>query len=342
MMNTTTLHQEEATADRLLHMLPLNATDAARLVLECAEELGTRIRGLQHAELLVLLRKTMREGVAALAAAERTVSFAEAACKSIEARTNRRPSTRRDLRHFVRRMLKVDGAAEYPLRKMTTADCRRILNSAFGSSPSSYRKGRAILHSIFSFGIRQEWTDDNPVQRIDSPAVQEKAIAPLSLSQTRKLQNITDKVQHRAMRLSVHLMLYCGLRPTEVQRLSPDDINWTERTIFIRPENSKTGGGRFVPLRCRHLLQKEDCCIPRNWVSRWRALRHAAGFRKNWMPDACRHTFASYHAAHFRNLSTLQLEMGHRDTSLLRSRYVSAVPPKQAKLFWTPARPSVS
>ena len=231
-------------------------------------------------------------------------------------------------------MLKVDNVAELPLRKMTTKDCRHILREAFGNSPSSLRKGRAILHSIFAFGIRLEWADENPVSRIDSPIVHEKSIAPLSLPQTRKLQAVAGHVQHRSMKLSLHLMLYCGLRPTEVQRLSTGDINWAERLIFIRPETSKTGGGRYVPLRCRNLLKKEDCYIPRNWISRWRALRRAAGFGKNWIPDTCRHTFASYHAAYFRNLSELQLEMGHRDTFLLRSRYVSAVLPEHAKLFW--------
>ena len=39
--------------------------------------------------------------------------------------------------------------------------------------------------------------------------------------------------------------------------------------------------------------------------------------------DVCRHTFASYHAAYLRNLPELQLEMGHRDASLLMTRYMA-------------------
>lgn len=334
-MNT---QDEEQTAGRLLKRLELSATDAARLILECTEELGERAQGLRPVELLQLLRRTLREGAQAIAAMEQTVTFEEAAVRSIEARADRRPTTRRDLRHYVRRMLRVEGVAALPLRKMTTKDCRNILEQAFGNSLCSLRKGRAILHSIFTYGMRREWVDNNPVKRIDCPSVREKSIQPLTLEQTKKLQEATTLQSHRSMKLSLHLMLYCGLRPTEVQRLSTQDIDWEQRQVFIRPDTAKTGGGRFVPLRCHHLLKREDCCIPRNWTLRWRNLRRAAGFRRNWAPDSCRHTFASYHAAHFRNLGILQLEMGHRDTSLLRARYISAVSTGDARVFWEKSR----
>ena len=54
---------------------------------------------------------------------------------------------------------------------------------------------------------------------------------------------------------------------------------------------------------------------------------------RHWVPDVCRHTFATYHAAMFRNLPELQLEMGHRDTSLLRSRYMVPARRKDAEAF---------
>ena len=325
---------EHLTASALLRRSPISPTDAARIATECIEELGERTRGLSRRDLLLLMRRCIREGCEAIAAGENTVTFEEAARLSIAARSDRRPTTLRDLRHFVRRMLRVEGIATLPLRKMTSADCRRILNSEFASSPSSYNKARIILHGIFAFGIRQEWVDANPVKRIDSPRITEKTIRPLSVKQIRRLWNSTERPEHAPMRLSLHLMLYCGLRPTEVQRLSTSDINWKEQTITIRTTTSKTGGGRIVPLRGAQHLRRTDRCIPRNWITRWKKLRCAAGFAHSWVPDICRHTFASYHAAHFRNLSELQLEMGHRDTTLLRTRYVTATSPHQAKIFW--------
>ena len=321
-------------AHTLLAGTGVSATDAARLILEAIETLGDTAGGTEP---MPLLRRVIQAGVAAVKAAEHTVPLSMAAWASVEARKDLRATTRRDLRHFVRRILRVEGAADMPLRAMSTADCRRILAAAFGTSPSSYRKGRAVLSSVFSYGIRQEWADSNPVTRIKVPAVQEKPIEPLAPDEVERLKATAGRPEFRDMRLSLSLMLYGGIRPTEVSRLQAADINWEEGQIIIRPRTSKTGGGRAVPLRGVRDIRKRDRHIPRNWKRKWQALRRAAGFR-HWVPDVCRHTFATYHAAMFRNLPELQLEMGHRDPSLLRSRYMVPTSRKEAELFWKRCR----
>lgn len=323
-------------AKRLLKESPLSFTDAARIILEVTEEIGERAKGLGREEMLSLFRRIFREGIAAIRAGERTVTLEAAAWASVEARAGRRPTTLRDLRHYVRRILRVEGAAGLLLRQMTSADCRRILKEAFGGSASSYRKGRSVLHSILAYGVRQEWADSNPVERIDVPQVVEQPIRPLTMPEVRRLQQAATKKQNEDMRLSLHLMLYCGIRPTEVERLQTEDIDWKRNLVIIRPTTSKTGGGRVVPLRCREKIQDAPRVIPRDWMKRWKLLRDTAGFRGRWVADICRHTFASYHAAYFHNIPLLQQEMGHRDSSLLYSRYMSIVqtPPAQ---FWKSA-----
>ena len=137
------------------------------------------------------------------------------------------------------------------------------------------------------------------------------------------------------MQLSLSLMLYGGIRPTEVSRLQESDFDWENKQVIIRPSVSKTGGGRTVPLRGVRGIRKRDRHIPRNWNRKWHDLRRAAGYRgKSWVPDVCRHTFASYHAAYYRNLPELQLEMGHRDASLLMTRYMAPALRKDATAFW--------
>lgn len=44
---------------------------------------------------------------------------------------------------------------------------------------------------------------------------------------------------------------------------------------------------------------------------------------RHWQADVLRHTFATYHLLYFRNPAELQLEMGHSNQSLLRSRYTN-------------------
>lgn len=312
----------------------LTASDAARLVMECIERLGERAKCRTREATLNLLRRVLQEGVRVVESSEQTVSLSEAIWASVEARKGLRPTSRRDLRNYARRILRVEGVCDKPLRSFTTADCKRILAAAFGNSPSSYRKGRVILSSVFNYGIRQEWTDSNPVTRIEVPTVLEKPIEPLTPEEVERLKATAGRPEFRDMLFSLSLMLYGGIRPTEVSRLRDEDINWEERQVIIRPLASKTGGGRAVPLRGVGGIRRRDRHIPRNWKRRWQTLRRAAGFR-HWVPDICRHTFATYHAALFRNLPELQLEMGHHDASLLRTRYMIPTSRKNAELFWS-------
>lgn len=325
-------------AKQLLKGRSLSQSDIARLALEAIEDLGDLARNLDRIELITLLRNTLREGVSVMKSAAHTVSLEEAAWASVNARQDLRPSSRRDLRHFVRRILKVEGAAAMPLRAITSTQCKKILAEAFEGSTSSFVKGRAILHSIFTFGMKQEWCDSNPVSRIEVPKVKEKAIVPLAPAEVEKLKEVAQRPEFRDMQFSLSLMLYGGIRPTEVSRLREEDFDWEEMQVIIRPSASKTGGGRAVPLRGIKGIRKKDRIIPQGWTRKWHDLRRAAGYRgKSWVPDVCRHTFASYHAAYFRNLAALQLEMGHRDASLLMTRYMAPALKRDAAAFWQAA-----
>ena len=323
------------TAEKIIEELTLSCIDAARLVLEMSEELGERVVGLEKRALIGLMRRVMRLGVAELEKQEHTVSFEEAVWASVEARAERRPTTRRDLRHYARRLLRVPGVGKRPLRAMSSRECRELLQAAFGGSASTFRKGRAMLHSVFAYGLRQEWCADNPVSRIEIPKITEREITPLAPEAVSQLEDAAQQPENRAMQLSLHLMLYYGLRPQEVARLRIQDIRTDQGFVVVPGRCSKTGGGRRIPIRCKKKLQEILLCIPRNWQSRWKRLRQAAGFSSGqWIPDVCRHTFASYHAAHFRNLQELQLEMGHRDSALLRTRYLNLPAVKDAAAYW--------
>lgn len=254
----------EKTACELLKGVFQTSTDAARLVIECIETMGEEKLPNNRQEVMIQVRRVIQSGCKGIQEEEATVSLETAAWQSVENRADRRPTTKHDLRHYVRRILRLPGMAERPLRSLKTRDCRRILQAAFGSSASSYVKGRAILHSIFAYGLRHEWCDNNPVSCIEVPKVQEKYKAPLRPDEVENLKGITNTPEFRDMRFSLGLMLY--------------------------------GGGRTVSLRCIRGISPQDMIIPRNWDRKWRALRRAAGFR-HWVPDVCRHTFASDHAA---------------------------------------------
>ncbi len=317
-MNTEITESERAALEvlRSTGVEVLEAALVAREALECGRG---RVRRA---------RECVRLGAEEMRKREKTVTFRKAVEAALEEREkkNRRTRTVTDFRYYCKRlMVRNPGLAERRVRSITLDDCRVYLQAAYGESSSQYRKARAILSGVFSTAIRHDWCDANPVSRVEVPNVVEKPIEPLTIEEVERLEETARQPEHRDMQLSLHLMLYCGIRPTEVSRIDPErDIDWQNQRVVVRPTTSKTGGGRVVPLRKANTIIVR--AIPRRWVHRWRALRKAAGWSEGhmWQPDACRHTFATYHAAHFRNFATLQLEMGHRDSSLLRTRYVYA------------------
>ncbi len=341
---------KHAHTNHLLEELPLGDCDTARLVLEAVEEMPELREATTRGKdaFMHALRRVLHEGIAAVRAMEKTVTFQQAAEESLARRVaaGRRPVTLRDLRHFIRRLLRVPGLAERPLRAMDTAECRRALETAFAGSAHSFRKGRAILHSIFAYGQRQGWCGSNPVADIELPSIEEKEIVPLSLTECRRLVQVARTPRFRDCLPALSLMLFAGVRPGEVERLSWSDVHCDEGILSIAARHSKTGGARRVELcpPLRRLLRRQRSgpdrrLCPPQWQLRWRHLRQAAGLvthSRPWVPDVLRHTFASYHALTHRNLPALQLQLGHRDASLLLTRYLNLRPLRRTQMthFW--------
>jgi integrase len=61
--------------------------------------------------------------------------------------------------------------------------------------------------------------------------------------------------------------------------------------------------------------------------------REAAGISE-WPENALRHSFASYHLAHFKNAASTALELGHHDSRVTFAHYRELVKPKDAERYW--------
>ncbi len=340
-------------ADNMLEGLSLKGEDAARLILEAVEEMPELQAVADQGKWVLMrtLRQVLREGISSLRAQQKTVPFRQAAEESLARRVaaGRRATTLRDLRHFIRRLLRIKGFSERPLRSICTDECRQVLAAAFAGSAHSYRKGRAILHSIFAYGMRQGWCSRNPVTAIEQPRIEEKEIVPLSMAECRQLMETAQSPRFCDCLPALGLMLFAGVRPGEVARLRWEDVHCEEGVLCIAARHSKTGGARRVELcpALRRMLQRrcprgtgsQLLLCPPQWRKRWLKLRQVAGLvspRRRWVPDVLRHTFASYHALTHRNLPALQLQLGHRDSRLLLTRYLNLSPLRrcEAARFW--------
>ena len=247
----------------------------------------------------------------------------------LKSKQHLRPDSIRDIRCIGNRLLRTKPElGKRNFSEISVSECEEWLNAAFHTD-SQFNKARAMLHGLFELALRREWCDKNPIKRIERRKVVEKEIQPLKLAETKRLiKNAQNEAPVYAVVAA--LLVYTGIRPREVRRLTWRDIDTEEKTITVRSQCSKTGGVRQVEippvlnrLLIAHKSQNSSHICPIDWQRRWRKIRDNSGFRGRWVQDVLRHTYASFHAKNYADLPRLQLNMGHRDQSLLRSRYVN-------------------
>ena len=326
---------EEVAALEILRGTGVNIVEAA-LVARAALEAG-RYKVKRAMKCVAL-------GAEELKRQEKTVSFEKAVEAALEARKWRRARTQSDYRYVTRRFMKrCEGLAQRRVRSIRPEECAAYIEQAF-TTPSQQAKARRVLSAVFGTAVKRGWCSENPVQKVDVPVVKEQRIRILTPEEIEQLLSTARSYGGGCCLAAVGMMLYAGIRPHEVARLTWEQVDLEGGTISILPQHSKTGGARLVTIhkplarllaQFRHEKTAKIC--PRQWVKRWRQLRTQAGWNTRnhrWQQDALRHTFASYHLRHFRSYSELQYEIGHRDTNLLRTRYVDMSGVQRSKRFW--------
>ena len=254
--------------------------------------------------------KCISAGAEALRQQERTVSFEQAVAAALEARKDSRIRTIYDFRYFTRRFMKrCAGLARRRVRSITPQECAEYIETAF-DTPRQRQKARLILSGVFGTAVKRGWCDANPVSKVEAPRVVEQPVPVLTPQEIEQLTTTAEAYQGGSCAAAVGMMLYAGIRPHEVARLTWAQVDLQARAIYILPRHSKTGGARRVTihrplqriLRALKRAENEKIC-PRNWLRHWRELRRASGWSggRKWPQDALRHTFASYHLSHFRS-----------------------------------------
>lgn len=327
--------EEEYAALIILRGTRTGAIEAALIAKEALEKGRGRVRRA---------RKCLQLGAEELQRQEHTVTFRTAVQAALAARQDRRPRTLIDFRYFTKRLMRLcPGLADRRVRRIRPEECAQWLERAF-TSLHQRRKARAIMSGVFSTAIKRGWCESNPIARVDPPRVEEKPVPILKPDEITKLTAAAEQYGKGKCEAAVGMMLYAGIRPHEVARLTWAEVDLRERAIYIYPRHSKTGGARRVTIHkpllriLKKRYERDDASIcPPNWLQHWRKLRCAAGWNTTshrWPQNTLRHTYASYHLSHFRNYAELQCETGHRDASLLQTRYVDQRAVQAAERFW--------
>lgn len=268
----------------------------------------------------------------------------------IEAATlaNRRPRTVYELKNRLAPFVEEFG--KIPVASITTPDADAWLTAHTRKlTPRTRGAYRRVLHRLFSFAVKRQYREGNPVAAIDAPHAGETQPEILTPAQVRKLLDTAampglhkDESEQaatirRALVPWLAIGFFAGLRTAELDGLDWRSIDLKQRTIRVDAATAKKRRTRYVKIEPNLLswLAPYQQGEGRVFYSR-RALRTVQELAKVSIPhNGARHSFGSYHLAAFEDAGRTAAQMGHAgDTATLFNHYRALVRPADARAYW--------
>jgi integrase len=309
--------------------------------------------GVEHAEFPTALRVMAQEAAAQLQPFRKTIADAVRHYVAY-LKANERSCTATQLVGELLKAKEADGVSERHLdirsrlsvfaekfngqmvATITSKDIDNWLRS-LPVSPVTRNHYRQLVVLAFNFAVRSGYATANPAVGAAKAKVVGEAPEILSVSEAaRLLESATpDILPYLA------IGLFAGLRPAEIDRLDWSEIDFESGLIEVKAAKSKTAQRRFVTMQpnLREWLlpvrNHSGNVTPQNCFRQsFEQAREAAGITK-WPENALRHSFASYHLAHFKNAAATALELGHHDSRITFAHYRELVKPKEGERYWS-------
>jgi integrase/recombinase XerD len=260
----------------------------------------------------------------------------------LKAKKHRRPSTLYEIDNKLHRFCR--SFPDASVAEITTDDIDTWLN-ANTSSLSNRRKYHRLLHAYFDYAQRKWRLESNPTDNVFIDRGEQDEVLPeaYSVEEVRRILTAASKDKDAATVVPVLVIgLFSGLRPSEIQHLTWEDIDFEERHIRVRPETAKRRRQRFVEMSDNMLewlnpyaRETGPASPPDITFRRARSRIIEAAKVTRWLRDGLRHTYATYHLAHHQNPSKTAFEMGHRgNADLVFEHYRQLAKKSDAALFW--------
>jgi integrase len=204
-------------------------------------------------------------------------------------------------------------------------------------SPVTRNHYRRLIILAFNFAVDRGYAISNPAVKTAEAREPKSKPGILSVEQANALlENASPEILPY-----IAIGLFAGLRRAEIERLDWSEVDFESGHIEVTAEKSKSKiANRFVAMQpnLREWLLsvrklKGNVTPSENFRELFEQARGDAGI-KNWPDNALRHSFASYHVAHFKDAKALALEMGHSDSGMLFNHYRALVKPKEAERYW--------
>ena len=189
--------------------------------------------------------------------------------------------------------------------------------------------------------MKKGYASINPVEKIDRVHLDRPEIAILTPDEVRRLL-FAARVHAPSLVPYLAIAVFAGVRPTELQRLTWEHVNFDLRYIHIGGGISKVRNERYVDMEdvlIKWLAphrQTSGPIVPQNaytFAKLFNRVRTDAGLKDAWSPDSMRHTFASYHAARYERKDKTAMMMGN-SVKMLDRHYRRPLHRSDTTEFW--------
>jgi len=222
-----------------------------------------------------------------------------------------------------------------PVATITSAEIDDWLRS-LNVSPVTRNHYRRLIVLAFNFAVQRGYATSNPAEKTAKAKEPKADIGILTVTQAaRLLESATPDILPY-----IAIGLFAGLRRAEIERLDWSEIDFESGLIQVKAEKAKGARKRFVTMQpnLREWLlplrkHKGNVTSGEMFRQAFDQARIAAGIEE-WPDNALRHSFASYHLAHFKNAASTALELGHHDSRVTFAHYRELVKPKDADQYW--------
>ncbi len=261
---------------------------------------------------------------------------------------NNRPDTIRSLHYKIRSFIgnHAEKSVSDILPDHIAAEIHRN-----GLSPVSKSNVRRALHSFFEWCATrkpQAYCTGNPVKSIEPVKVDRDEPKILPLDGVKRLVQAAQAHKQGVCMPYVALGLFCAIRPTELARLSWNEIDLQDKTVTIGAKLAKMRQRRIVEIPknavqflAPHALAKTPI-KGKNARRDFDAVKAAAGYGgrsgektalQPWTADIMRHTGISHHLAQHQHEGKTASWAGN-SPDVIQRHYKGLVNKQDAKAFW--------
>ena len=203
-------------------------------------------------------------------------------------------------------------------------------------APITRNNFRRVLMVAFNFAKTRGYCASNPAEQTSKAKEIEGDVEILTVAELTRLLKAADAKVVPFITIGA----FAGLRRAELERLDWSEVDLAGGLIQVKANKAKSARRRFVKVE-RNLAawiapyaRTKGSVTPSNYRELLDAARTAAEIEE-WPHNGLRHSFASYHLAHFHDAAALALQLGHTNANLVFQHYRQAVRPAEAAKYWS-------